>query len=235
MSRNVATLVDAPRVPSREVEPFSELEARKFLKAVRGDRLEALYTVALAVGIRQGEALGLAWKDVDLERGLIHVRRSLQRLSGQFEFVEPKSRRSRRTVLLPASAVVALRDHRIRQEQERCLAGESWADSELVFTSKSGKPLDYTNVTTAFQRLLKRAGLPQKRFHDLRHSCATLLLAQGVSPRVVMEILGHSQISLTLNTYTHVLPELQRDAATRMERFITSAPARDQANLQQER
>lgn len=222
LTRNPAALVDPPRVPNKEVEPLTVDEALKFLAAASGDRLEALYSVAVAVGLRQGEALGLHWQDVDFDKGLLHVRRALQRIGGQFTFVEPKTRRSRRTLMLPAPAVSRLREHRARQIQERLLAGPAWQESDLIFTTRTGKPLDGTNVTTGFQRLLARAHLPRKRFYDLRHSCATLLLVQGVSARVVMEILGHSQIGLTLNTYTHVLPELQVEAARKMGAFLDS-------------
>jgi Phage integrase family/Phosphotransferase enzyme family len=130
------------------------------------------------------------------------------------------------TLALPVPAIGKLREHRTRQIKDRLLAGKRWQESGLVFTSRLGGPLDGTNVTTSFQRLLKRAGLPRKRFYDLRHSCATLLLIQGVPARVVMEILGHSQIGLTLNTYTHVLPEMQLEAARRMGDFLNSSSNR---------
>jgi integrase len=222
ISRNPATLVDTPRVPVKEVEPLSAEQALNLLEAARGDRLEALYTVALSLGLRQGEALGLRWQDVELDRAQLHVRGALQRVDGAFTFVEPKTRRSRRTLALPGPVVGKLREHRAKQIQDRLLAGGKWQESGLIFTSRTGRPLDGTNVTTSFQRLLARAGLPRKRFYDLRHSCATLLLVQGVPARVVMEILGHSQIGLTLNTYTHVLPELQLEAARRMGDFLRS-------------
>jgi integrase len=121
---------------------------------------------------------------------------------------------------MPASIAASLKDHRDRQLLERAEAGDAWADSGLVFTRTNGKPLDATGVSKAIHRHLDRAGIAQRRFHDLRHSCATLLLVQGVSPRVVMEILGHSQISLTMNTYTHVIPELRRQAADRMDDLL---------------
>jgi len=134
--------------------------------------------------------------------------------------VEPKSRTSRRTIALPAVAQTALREHRRRQAEERLLAGTRWQDLDLVFCSMSGTPADGTAITKRFQRLLADAGLPRQRFHDLRHACASLLLVQGVHPRVVMEVLGHSQYSLTMNTYSHVIPQLQREAADRMESLL---------------
>jgi integrase len=221
--RNVATLVDPPRVQRADVRPFTPEEARAFLGAVQGDRLEALYTVALAIGLRQGEALGLRWQDVDLEAGALSVRTALQRVDGRLQLVEPKSATSRRTIALPQIASITLRAHRSNQLQERLFAGESWQESGLVFTTRLGKPLIARNVFRAFQRVLARAGIPHQRFHDLRHTCATLLLAQGIHPRVVMEILGHSQISLTMNTYSHVVPTLQKEAAIRMDDLLKRA------------
>jgi integrase len=220
LGQNVASLVDPPRVPHKEIEPMSPSQVREFLAAIRGDRLEALYVVAVAIGLRQGEALGLRWQDVDFDSRLIHDRVELQRLERQFRIVELKTHRSHRTVAMPQYVVDQLREHRTRQRKERLRLGPAWHQSDLVFTTASGLPLDGINVTKAFQRLLKRAGLPKRRFYDLRHSCATLLLVQGVPARVVMEILGHSQIGLTMNTYTHVVPELGRDAAAGMHRFL---------------
>jgi integrase len=221
LSRNPAALVDGPRVAHYEIRPFTPDEARAFLAAMKGDRLETLYSVALAMGLRQGEALGLRWKEVDLEMGYLRVSKQLQRFNGETRLVEPKTARSRRTLALPASIARSLNEHRERQLQERSAAGDKWIETGLVFTTPTGKPIDATKISKDFHRHLERAGLAQRRFHDLRHSCATLLLVQGVSPRVVMEVLGHSQISLTMNTYTHVLPELRRQAADRMDELIS--------------
>ncbi|TMC54240.1 MAG: site-specific integrase [Chloroflexi bacterium] len=220
VARNAAALVDGPRVASFEIQPFSPEEARRFLTAAKGHRLEALYSVALTMGLRQGEALGLRWQDIDLQMGYLRVARQLQRFDGVFQLVEPKTTRSRRTIVMPSTVLGVLAEHRGRQDLERDAAGPAWKEWGLVFTRPDGYPLDGTVVTHQFHRFLEQAGLPQRRFHDLRHSCATLLLAQGVSPRVVMEILGHSQIALTMNTYTHVVPDLRKDAAARMESLL---------------
>lgn len=226
VSRNVASLVDPPRIERSEIQPLSVEEARTLLAAAESDRLGALYSVALAMGLRQGEALGLRWQDVDLDRGSLKVAYQLQRINGEAKLVEPKTKLSRRSLVLPGSIVIALREHRRRQLEERLLAGRRWVESGLVFTSTIGTPLDGANVTKSFQRLLARAGLPKRRFHDLRHSCATLLLVQNVAPRVVMEVLGHSQISLTMNTYSHVLPALMREAALKMDALLTQGRER---------
>ena len=217
VARNVATLVDRPRSVRQEMQSLSPEQARVFLQAAEGDRLEALYSVAIAVGLRQGEALGLRWDDVDLDAGKLRVRVALQRVNGKLQLVGPKTAKSRRTIALPQTAVIALRKHRTRQLEERLRAGEHWQEMGLVFPSTIGTPHDARNVVRAFQKLLEQAGLPHMRFHDLRHTCASLLLAQGVHPRVVMEILGHSQISLTMDTYSHVIPSLQREAAQQMD------------------
>lgn len=220
INRNSAALVDGPRVPQYEIQPFTPEEARTFLLSLRGDRLEALYSVALTMGLRQGEALGLRWQDVDLDLGYIRISRQLQRIDGKYELAEPKTARSRRTLAMPPTIVRSLHEHRRRQLNEQHQAGDRWIDNGLVFTTALGKPLDGTGISKRFHQYLDRAGLAQRRFHDLRHSCATLLMVQGVSPRVVMEVLGHSQISLTMNTYSHVIPELKRQAADRMEDLL---------------
>lgn len=149
------------------------------------------------------------------------MRRTLHRLPGKCaEYAEPKTKRSRRTVAIPASVVAVLRAHRKRQAEEQLWAGSRWQDEGLVFTTSIGTPLMGGDVTKRFQAALKAAGLPRLRFHDLRHGCASLLLAQGVHPRVVMEQLGHSTIALTMNVYSHVIPAAMRDAADRMDAML---------------
>jgi len=220
VGRNAADLVDPPRIPHEEFRPLTPAEAQALLDAVTGDRLEALYSVALALGLRQGEALGLRWQDVDLEAGTLRVSHSLQRFGKAFQLVEPKTARSRRTLALPAIAAAALRAHRTKQLEERLAAGPLWEEHGLVFTRRNGMPLHGSNVTREFQRMLERANLRRLRFHDMRHACASLLIAQGVHPRVVMETLGHSQIGITMNLYGHVLPEAQRQAAAQMDAIL---------------
>lgn len=219
--RNVAVLTDPPRLERFEIKPFLPDEARAFLEAARGDDLEALYKLALSTGLRQGELLGLKWEDVNLDGAELRVNHALQRFGGSLHLVPPKTLRSRRSVPVPALAVEALRRHRATQRDSRLLAGARWHETGLVFTTKWGTPIEPRNATRSFKRLLAKAGIREIRFHDLRHSCATLLLVQGVSPRVVMEILGHSQISLTMNTYSHVIPAMQREAAARLDALLT--------------
>ncbi len=222
--RNVAKLVRAPRVQRYEAKTLSPEEAAAFLEAVKGDRLAALYTVAMALGLRRGEALALKWEDIDMESGTLRVRHTLKNLpGGGWSLTEPKSRQSRRTLGLPQFAIQSLREHRRRQLEEKMLAGSHWQDHGhgFVFTSIIGTPLDGDNVYKLFRRLLKENELPDIRFHDLRHSCASLLLAKGISPRVIMETLGHSQISLTMDTYSHVMPVLMKEAADAMDAILS--------------
>jgi integrase len=183
--RNVAKLALPPRIPRREVHPLTPDQARTFLAAIATDPQEALYLIAIGVGLRQGEILGLRWPDVDLEAGTIRVRAALQRVEGAFAFVEPKSSTSRRLVPLPAIVRDALVRHRERQPVRTGSREVDPAFAELVFTTTAGQPIDGISVTRRFQRILRSAGLPHQRFHDLRHACASLLLSQGVPARVV--------------------------------------------------
>jgi|SRR5579875_1276559 len=217
VARNVARLVTPPHVQRTEVQPLTVAQVRRLLATAQDDRLAALYILAVSLGLRQGELLGLRWQDVDLERGTLSVQYQLQRVDGRLQLIAPKTARSRRTLELPAPVVAALRAHQRRQHAERLAAGPAWQESGLVFTSAHGTPLDPRNVVRHFHGLLAQAGLPPKRFHDLRHTAASLLLAEGVDIRVVQQILGHSQIALTANLYAHVMPVLLKDAARKME------------------
>lgn len=225
VTRNVAHLSVPPRSVKQHVMPLSPEQVRTLLLATKDDRLGPLYHVAIATGLRQGELLGLQWEDVDLESGTLTVRRALQVLDGAAQFVEPKTEKSRRALALPGSAVKVLRIQHSRQLADRLAAGARWQGSKwgLVFASTIGTPLNASNVTHRFQEALNGAELPRQRFHDLRHCCASLLLAQNVPARVVMEQLGHSQISLTMNTYSHVMPTALRQAADAIEVALGTA------------
>ncbi len=217
VARNVCTLVDAPSVEQVEVQPLTGAEARRVLAAGTGQRNAARWSVALGLGLRQGEALGLPWDAVDLDRGTLSVRQALQRQKDRgLVLVQPKSRAGRRTLALPGPLRDALRQHRAAQLKERLAAGSVWEDHGLVFCQPNGRPIDPRADHRHWQALLTAAGVRTARLHDARHTAATLLLQQGVPARVAMEILGHSQISLTLGTYSHVAPEIAEDAARRM-------------------
>jgi integrase len=221
IARNVCSLVDAPSLRRDEVVPFSTEEARALLAAARGLRNEARWSVALALGLRQGEALALRWEDIDLDTGTLTVKRSMQRLVGKgLVFDEPKSRAGRRAIMLPNGLRDALRAHRAAQLEERLAAGSEWQEHGLLFAQVNGRPIDPGSDWKSWKALLALAGVRDARLHDARHTAATLLLQQGVPARVAMQILGHSQISLTLGTYSHVVPELAQEAAERIDRVL---------------
>ena len=215
--RNVSRLVTPPGRIHNEIEPLNVDQARALLRATERTPLGALYSVALSVGLRLGEALGLQWDDIDLDERVVAVRRSLQRFDGRLQLVEPKTDRSRRSIHLPEPCLDALRAHRSVQLERRLRASAAWDDRDFVFTTSIGTPLEPRNVLRTLKRDLANAGLPDIRFHDLRHTCASLLVAQNVHPRIVMETLGHTRISTTLDLYSHVSPAMQREAAVQME------------------
>ncbi len=218
VNRNVAELVQ-PRAGERFAgKPLTAEEAERLLAAARGDRIEALYSVAVTLGLRQGEALGLRWSDVDLEQGTLSVRHQLQRVEGKPTLVEPKTKRSRRTLPVPEQVLRSLREHRRRQLEDRLAAGPRWNEGwGLVFCTGIGTPLDVGNLGRHYKALLKAAGLEDRRYHDLRHSCGSFLVARDVHPRVIMEILGHSQIATSMNIYAHVDLSEMREATNRLD------------------
>lgn len=221
VGRNAARLTRAPRTARTEMQTLSGDQARALIEAARDDRLGALYPVALSSGAREGELLALRWSDIGWDRGTITIRRTLQRVPGAPAFAEPKTASSRRTISLGASVIEALRRHRITQAQERLRVGTAWVDNDLVFATGLGTPIDAGNLLMrTHYPLLAKAGLPRIRFHDLRHTAATLLLEAGAHPRVVAERLGHSSPSLTLNVYSHVSPTMQQGATSALERVL---------------
>ncbi len=220
VQRNVAKAVRPPSLGRRERPVLTPQQAHHMLAVASGDRLEGLIVVALGTGLRRGELLGLRWSDVDVQSGALWVRQTVQRSEGKLRFDEPKTYRSRRPLPLPRFVTAALHEQRSRQAVDRAAAGREWQDYGLVFTSATGTPLEPRNVTRRFGVLRDEANLPWLRLHDLRHACATFLLAEGVDPRSVMELLGHSTIRLTMDTYGHALPERLRAAAAAMDLIL---------------
>jgi integrase len=220
-ARNVAALVDPPKVPHHEMQTLDAAQARRFLDACHGDRLEALFLLAVTTGMRQGELLGLRWQNVDLDAGVLQVREALWKGT----FTEPKTKAGRRKIRLTGRAVTALRDHKERQDWERIVAADEWDYSlGLVFTNDFGRPLTISNmIKRHYQPLLAKAGCPRLRFHDLRHTAATLMLSQGLPVKVVSEMLGHSQASVTLDVYAHATPTMHDQAVKVMEDLLASA------------
>jgi len=223
IARNVAALVDPHRQSKVEVVPLSVEEAKTFLEAIKGDPLETVFHVALSLGLREGEILGLRWQDVDFDSQVLRVSATLQRIEKKFELVEPKTERSKRTLPIPVNLLSSMRVRRTKQLEDKMLAGAEWQETGLVFTTRVGTPLSARNVIRSFHRLLKKAEIRRLRFHDLRHSCATFLLAKNIPARTVMDILGHSNISLTMNTYSHVMPAMLRDATDAMDEVMSQS------------
>ncbi len=223
---NPADAVTPPRVERREMSVLSPAQAVALLVQARGTEFEAPITTALYSGLRLGELRGLRWRDLDLDTGRLSVIQSLQKVPGGGVVArQPKTHRSRRSVSVPAALVGVLREHRHSQVEARLVAGDAWEDADLVFTDALGRPLSETRLRWAFWRLLREAGLPRIRLHDLRHTMATLMLAAGEHPKVVSERLGHSTVSITLDTYSHVLPGLQAAAAERLAVTLGASPA----------
>jgi integrase len=225
--RNATEAVKPPQTSREEMHPLTPEQAKHLLQVAHevGDRLEALYVLAIHTGLRQGELLGLKWDDVDLEDGSLQVRRTLTITKSGPVFTAPKTTSSRRSVKLTSYAIEVLKSHLERQLAEIDRVGSLWSPGDadgLVFASETGEPLDRRAVTKLkFKPLLKRAGLPEIRFHDLRHTCATLLLTRNVNPKIVSEMLGHSTIAITLDTYSHVLPNMRDQAAAAMEEALS--------------
>ncbi|MGW5530752.1 tyrosine-type recombinase/integrase [Streptomyces xanthochromogenes] len=211
--RNVARNVRTGTPRPRRFEPLTAVEARTFLTTTSGHRLQALFELALHTGLRKGELLGLRWEDLDLAGGTASIRRTLQRTnSSGLTALPTKTKSSERRIALPTRCLRSLEQHRDRQLQEREVAGTGWEDSGYVFTRPDGEPVEGSTLTRHFNALLRRARLRRIRFHDLRHSAATLLLEQGVELVVIKELLGHAHIGVTATVYAHVRLRLQRDA-----------------------
>ena len=220
VSRNVAKAVRPPRLSRTERRSLTPAEAGTLLSHLKGDRLEAVFIVALSTGLRRGEVLGLRWQDVDLEGRVLFVRQALQRVDRALKMVPPKTHRSSRPIPLPQFAVTAFSQQKVRQANDRRLVGRAWEDGGLVFTTEIGTPLEPRNVNRRFYAARSAAGLEWVRLHDLRHAFATFLLDQGEGLRTVMDLLGHSTIRLTADTYGHVLPSRARKAADVIDKVL---------------
>ena len=224
LARNPCDRVDPPAVKKPEMRALTAEEAAKFLLLASADPFEGLYVLALTTGAREGELLGLKWGDLDLDAGTMQIRRTVYRLPGKgVVFGEPKSATSRRRVALMPMAVETLRQHKTRQTQIRTDAGAKWEEDDLVFPNRVGRPMVVANFYyRSFQPLLQKAELPPIRFHDLRHSTASMLLALGVHPKIVQEMLGHSSIGITMDTYSHAMPTLQDEAVQQLNQRLTT-------------
>ena len=222
LGRNVAEAVDPPRPKRKSLATLTPEDVPRFLEAARDMPYYLLFYTALYTGMRLGELLGLRWCDVDLDICSLSVVQALYKRRGICQMKEPKSSHSRRQIALSSSLVVLLRKYRIEEQAQRILLGKSLDDGDLVFCHPDGSPLDPGTVTHTFVRVITKAGLPHIRFHDLRHTHATLMLKQGIHPKIVSERLGRASIAITLDTYSHVLPGLQEAAAERFDMLLQS-------------
>jgi integrase len=238
VSINAAELVKVPKPTSRAIVPLTLEQATAFLTSAESHRLGALFSVALACGLRLGEACGLRWDDVDLESKDVRIRQQLQVVKKQLVLQELKTEKSRRTLVLPDVCIRALRTHRTRQREERLKAGPRWVDTGLVFTTyrtykegrglhrKVGAGLHPRNVSRVLAALLTAANVPHRRFHDLRHSAASLLIASGVELVEVSKLLGHSELRTTADLYTHLVKQTATKAARLMDGLLRDVGAR---------
>ncbi|MGI8545398.1 MAG: tyrosine-type recombinase/integrase [Aridibacter sp.] len=223
--KNPAKMVELPKLIKREMVVLTKDEAIEFIEKSKKERLSTLFSFLLASGCRPSEAIGLKWQDVSFKRGTVEIKRVVvwARTGGGWEFSEPKTAKSRRTIPLPTSLLAEIKKHRIKQLEEKLKLGVDWQDFDLVFPSQVGTPLTMSRITRVFKRIKVDMNLKKAlRLYDLRHTTATLLLQQKVNPKVVSERLGHSTITLTLDVYSHVLPTMQAEATEHLEDMIFS-------------
>ena len=217
LSRNLCDVVELPRSEKYEHHSLTQEQIQQFLSCVEGHPLEALFVLALVTGMRRGELLALKWKDVNFAESILQVQRSLIEVRGEsIRESEPKTAHGRRSIYLIPLAIDALKQHRARQLETRLQHADIWQEQDYIFCTSHGSPFHVTYIVNTFRTLLKKASLPRIRFHDMRHSAATLLLSMGIHPKVVQEILGHSNIRITMDVYSHVLPSIQKDAMTKL-------------------
>lgn len=222
LPRNVAEIVKLPRrsIPRAEMKFWTPEQVGLFLEQARAHRLYALFYLALATGMRRGELMALQWENTDLEQGLIRVKHSLIELKGEIQITEPKTRASKRLIPLAPDTVEVLQTHQARQAQERAQMGARWQDHGLVFSTQVNSYLDSANLTRTFRRLSEAASVPVIRLHDLRHTHASLLALRGVTPKVIADRLGHTNVSFTMQAYTHLYDEQRREAAPNLAELI---------------
>jgi integrase len=211
-----------PRIEREEMSILDDNQVVQFLIVAQDSPYAALYHLAVKTGMRKGELLGLKWEDLDWHKGLLRVQRQVQRVPNQgLVFTPPKTRSGRRTIQLGIQTLRTLQDHREKQRVLKAFAGSKWQDHGMIFTSSVGSPVDQRNLDRDFKAILKKTGLKEIRFHDLRHTAASLMLNNGVPSLVVSKMLGHAKTSTTLDIYGHLIPVMQSEAARIMDELIT--------------
>lgn len=225
LGHNPVEAVERPRVEQAEMKVLNEAQIQQFLIAANGSPFEAIYYLALVTGMREGELLGLKWSDLDWNKGVLFVQRQLQQIDGQgYVFMPPKTKAGRRQIKVGSATLKQLEAHQTRQALDRERAGERWQENDLIFPTTLGTPLDYKRVTSEFKRLLKRAGLPNLRFHDLRHTSLNALMEMGTPVNTVQRRGGHAKPSTTVDIYGHATARSQEEAAEKIEALITPIP-----------
>ncbi|MCX6064650.1 MAG: tyrosine-type recombinase/integrase [Chloroflexi bacterium] len=229
IGRNPVDAVIKPKRKSKEIKTLDENQTRALLSTVVNTRYQALFWMAITTGLRKGELLGLKWSDLDWRKKQIQVQRQIQRIQKEgLVFCELKSKSGKRIVVLSDEMINKLQQHLDLQDMGKSFAGDQWQENDLIFPSNNGTPMDGHHILDKFKKLLKQAELPDMRFHDLRHTAATLMLKQGVHPKIVQERLGHSNITMTLNTYSHVLPSMQEEMANKLDELLMPIDVSDE-------
>ncbi|SFX78233.1 Site-specific recombinase XerD [Thermoactinomyces sp. DSM 45891] len=221
--KNISSVLKPPRIPSRSIHVWDMETVNQFLSFTKDRELYIIYVLATYTGMRKGEILGLRWDDCDLKNGRVNVNQTLSLVNNKLVFQDPKTKGSKRTIPLPEFALHCLKKHKLQQNQQKLQLGSAYQDHDLVISSNNGEPLPPYIVNYDFKKMLQKASLPKIRFHDLRHSHATILLKIGENPKVVSERLGHTTIGMTLDTYSHVLPDMQKSLADNFDTAMQSS------------
>ncbi|MCH5586283.1 site-specific integrase [Shimazuella sp. AN120528] len=220
ISKNVSTLLKPPRVENNDVEVWTMTEITQFLSLTKNRKFYIAYALAIFTGMRKGEILGLRWRDCDLDKGQIRIRQTLYKVKGALTFQEPKTRKSKRSISISETVISILKKHRAAQNELKLKLGNAYRDHDLVVANYNGNPVDLGDINRDLKYVISKYNLPKIKFHGLRHTHATLLLQLGENPKVVSERLGHAEVGITLNTYSHVLPDMQKSLADNFENAI---------------
>ncbi|MCM3079598.1 site-specific integrase [Brevibacillus invocatus] len=219
--KNIMDHVDPPRLTAKEIITWTPEQANEFLSYAEKDKYYIAFVLAIYTGMRRGEILGLRWKDIDFEQAKISIQQTLYRPANQgIIFQEPKTKSAKRRIAIPQFVLQELKRHKARQNKFRLEYGAGYEDHDLVVSYDDGRPQDPRNLLRHYERITKKSGLPPIRFHDLRHTHATMLLQMGEHPKVVSERLGHSRVGITMDVYSHVMPDMQKDAADNFEKMM---------------
>lgn len=220
IQKNIVSAAEPPRSESKDINTWNIEQASSFLEHTKGEFFHIAYVIAIYTGMRKGEILGLRWKDIDMEASRLSIRQTIYRTRVGLIFQEPKTKSSKRVVALPDIVIQSLKKQKHEQNKWKIQLGPAFLDHDLVVTNYEGKPVDPRNLTRHFTKMIKECELPKIRFHDLRHTHATIMLQLGEHPKVVSERLGHSRVAITMDTYSHVTPDMQKEASDKFAAAI---------------